>query len=221
MEPERQKAATPSLEDMESSVLDVSTSTLSGYDGDKEDEGESFLDFPGSVFSQYVIFSGPKHCNEYCNYYYWNCFVDFSDDLATLWCTDLVQLTSNKHSLETPMSPRILRHQSPAAKNGVQKLNLNSVQNAQNETPQGHSGLMSLIHAINSQSQPSTTSQLGFSVYYDPQRRQSLPRSKSAQKGSAPLVSLQNRTEAATQVKPRKRKNSQQLGNENKVIIHN
>ena len=56
MEPERQKAATPSLEDMESSVLDVSTSTLSGYDGDKEDEGESFLDFPGSLFSELCYF---------------------------------------------------------------------------------------------------------------------------------------------------------------------
>ena len=56
MSQEREKAATPTVEPsaLKSSLLALDESMLSGYDGDKEDEGES-LDMDGKQTETYRI----------------------------------------------------------------------------------------------------------------------------------------------------------------------
>ena len=47
MSADREQAATPTMESMELNCDVFNESVTSGYDGDKEDEGESFFDIDG------------------------------------------------------------------------------------------------------------------------------------------------------------------------------
>jgi len=62
---EREQAGTPTLESSEPGFDRLNESALSGYDGDKEDEGDSFLDYDEDV-------------------------LDAPLDLESLWCSDSI-----------------------------------------------------------------------------------------------------------------------------------